>query len=1127
MKRNFYIGMLIVCFGSSSVNISWAVEAMNVPAVIAQPDLQELNQSMLNRDRQNRNEEIEIRKLIEENNELTQTTLANEENAGLAKVNQTMLAYRDALLSRDRERIASNGVQWSSRYGDLIALTEDADAMTDERGILEGKSDLIAQKYVMLTQLKDEIAALNEKLESQQTDNAGSKDAIIESYKKIAEDQQGKIQMLTQQLGQMDQRIAGYDAILAEKDHQISQLKDDLMKIQGDAATQDGMIKEQQNQIAVLETRVKELSLSSTGSVALPAIILNTSVDQQQPAAAPVVVSSPAAVIKEDSSQSGPLAQLQEEIRSKDEIIKEQKNQIDALLRNFNNPSSSSETSLALPPVIVNQHPPAAALVNPVAAPAINPPIVIKEDLSQPRRLAKLQEKVYSQDEIIKQQKEQIDALLRNFKDSPSSAGTNVALPPIIVNASNPQPVNQVPSMVVKTVTKDVVPASILAQIEMLKAKVLEQSSDLKRKNESINWLNQVLNVTKDKAEYYKLSSQQNQLSMKQVQEQVQGIKDDFAQRSKDYDQFENAIASLKSQVSQLSLQLSQKQSQVDLLKSQLADKAAEEKDQSQQEALVEKNLKDQLQDKENQIIKMRSDIQDILQNQEQKANYLRSAYVRLENLKLAKQLIDLQEQEASLLNEKSDLITDQNTLFEQHTQAIEDKIKQLMANHQIQMENLENHLQELQGQLDQKEDEAVRLKTELDNKISQEKNQSVLESQIDDLKYQLEDKEGQINGMKIQIQSGRESKEEVDSLRQQLLAQQDASGQLKQQLANKLAESSQMTSMMGDYQKKLDAKNNAYNEQLGQTLSAKNYQAQMQKQIDDLSTRLQGKEAEVVTIKKKMYDLQALTSERERNMQAKDLDLSMVQQKMNEKLNEYQQKADGLQAVNAKQMQELTNLKVQLALARQQIDGMPSSDEIEFLRTGLKKATAELKQKDDMFSQVKANADEYEKEYKDQTREFKSLKDQLQSAYDDIHNRNEDLKYKNLEVIRLKERAAMSQGDLQQQVGTLTQQLDVANKKLMGKGQGNMNMVGALQLQLKNADLQIKDLKDELNQLNSSFKNDSYGRKLKQALDKIDEQGQVLNILVDKLRAAGEKVDLVQLVSSLGSDHFNDGVAK
>ena len=64
----------------------------------------------------------------------------------------------------------------------------------------------------------------------------------------------------------------------------------------------------------------------------------------------------------------------------------------------------------------------------------------------------------------------------------------------------------------------------------------------------------------------------------------------------------------------------------------------------------------------------------------------------------------------------------------------------------------------------------------------------------------------------------------------------------------------------MGDYQKKLESRDNAYNEQLGQMLSSKNYQSQMEKQIADLNDRLQEKEAEVVRIKKDFYDLQEST---------------------------------------------------------------------------------------------------------------------------------------------------------------------------------------------------------------------------------------------------------------------------
>ena len=55
MNRNFGIGILIICFSSSAVNLVRATEAFQVSPIIVQPyEIQELNQQVLNRDRQNR-----------------------------------------------------------------------------------------------------------------------------------------------------------------------------------------------------------------------------------------------------------------------------------------------------------------------------------------------------------------------------------------------------------------------------------------------------------------------------------------------------------------------------------------------------------------------------------------------------------------------------------------------------------------------------------------------------------------------------------------------------------------------------------------------------------------------------------------------------------------------------------------------------------------------------------------------------------------------------------------------------------------------------------------------------------------------------------------------------------------
>ncbi len=262
MNKNFGISVLILCFSSSAVNFGWAAEVMQVSPIIVRPyELQELNQQMTNRDRQNRDEEIAIQGLIEENNKLTQDTLARQEDQGLKKINQTMLSYRNALFSRDQARIMANSERWSSRYGDLIALTEDADAMTAVRGDLESKSGLLAQKYQMLTELKDEMTALNDKLRDEGADKLNQKEAIIEGYKKIAQQQQDKIQMLVGRLDEMDRKISRFDEIIAQKDHQIARLKDNLARAQSEASSRKDesvLLKSE------LENKVNELSQAGT-----------------------------------------------------------------------------------------------------------------------------------------------------------------------------------------------------------------------------------------------------------------------------------------------------------------------------------------------------------------------------------------------------------------------------------------------------------------------------------------------------------------------------------------------------------------------------------------------------------------------------------------------------------------------------------------------------------------------------------------------------------------------------------------------------------------------------------------------------------------------------------------------
>ena len=796
--------------------------------MVVQPyDMQALNQQVLGQDRLNRDQELAIRGLIEDNDKLIRSTLAHQQDEGLAKIDQTIQGYRDALLSRDRARIEANGEKrWSSRYGDLIALTEDADDMTVPQE-LANKSGLLTAKFQMLTELRDEMVALNDKLNNRKGEISSQNETTISGFEKLVKEQQDKIQMLTQQLVEMDKKIAHYDEIINEKDEQIARLKDDLDRAKSDLAEKDD--------------RIKQLSSSVPGGMA---------------ALAPIVV-------------------------------------------NASNKQSQPE------PILVNKN--------------------------------------------------------------------TISLPPIIVDGSEEEFNDQ------KTVY-----AHPQDEIAALRNKINKLSLNLKGKDDYIRWLMQVLAVAKKKAEYYQLGSQ---LSQPTPQAMISAVP-------------------------------------------------------------IQVNLQ---------------------------------APAKNDLLKLAKQLIGLQEQEASLLDEKGGLVLRLNTMIDKHVTAAEGRIKVLLEKHRIQDIDLQDRIDELQNDLNLKKQEIDLLKQQLEERIAKQKDQEQLQREIHDLRAQLHDKTKQISALKSEIKSGQETQDQLGALKQQLADQQNKMDFLKEELASKAAESDKMTSMIDDYQKKLESKDNAYNEQLRQVLSSKNYQAQMEKQIANFSTQLQDKEEQLVKIKMDLSNLQNSTNAKDKDQQANDLSVSVMQQ-------------------------TIKSLKTELALTHQQLAGMPSSDEIVYLRTGFKKATLELKQKDAMLLQIKANADEYEKEFKAQTEEFKSLKEQLQDAYDQVNRKNEDLKYKNLEVVRLKERFAVKQGDLQDQIKALTKRVDIAEKEFMKKTHGTK--VQALQAQLKSANLKMQDLQNQVNQLKAFSKNEPAGEKLKQAFDKIDEQGRLINVLAQKLQECGQTVD-------------------
>jgi len=240
MNRKFGIGVLIFCFSLSSVNASLASQTIEISPIIVQPcDLREISQQMLEQDRINRDQELAIRGLIDDNQKAADTALARQQEATLDKINQTMIHYRDALLSRERARIAANSRQ-APQYHDLIALTEDVDAMKGVGRTVQLKSDVIEGKYKILTELKDEMAALNRKL---------TEEARHKNFEKINQQQEDKIQLLTQRLGEMDQRVA--------------RLKDNLSRVQSEDTAKDQTIHWLKQVVAVAKNKAEYYQLTS------------------------------------------------------------------------------------------------------------------------------------------------------------------------------------------------------------------------------------------------------------------------------------------------------------------------------------------------------------------------------------------------------------------------------------------------------------------------------------------------------------------------------------------------------------------------------------------------------------------------------------------------------------------------------------------------------------------------------------------------------------------------------------------------------------------------------------------------------------------------------------------------
>lgn len=1178
MKKNWGISFLILCFELSNLHIGLADQVVAIPPIVVQPVA--LNQQA----KQNSQDEKQIKELIENNNELIQQDLDRQNDENLAKLDQSMLNYRQNIVSQQ------------NKYADLIKLTEDADDTTVHHELVE-KSDMLAQKYLMLEALKDEMTSLNERLENQQLREEAQEGSTLDGYKKITQEQQNKIQILVTRLSEMDQRIEHLDDMLSERDERIAQLKDSLSM----AEKEIDMLKQQALELSLKGDQIKAQVYQVQGATQ-QAQHEDKDLDHIQ---------------SQVEELRNTIDQQARDIEAKDEVIKIQAQELQHLPNTgavsgqdniaippiYVNPSVSAQKNIATSPIYVNRTSvnPAPNTVSPSPVYSTKPQVIVRRvpevktvyvnrsttvDLSPYRNRIEAQDKMLVvKDQQLSQQQAQAQTQLDSLKSQTQG------------------------------------------QLDSLKNQLQQQDQDLKSKEDMIHWLNQAVEMNKSKAQYFKLTAQQSNLSLQAIQDQIQRIKNDFVERFRNYDQIETSLTSLRQTVYRLDDQLQEKQQQVDLLKDELERKINEQRIMAQQEVRMQAELNGQIRDRDNQIAQMKGDMLALQQQQadqksqnqkeqdlisqlnnshdqitqmkgDQKAQTqkeqglasqldeskqqvtqlkdqvksIQQAQAGDDRLKLAQQLINLQQQETDLLDQKARLGLEQYKIFESHYNSFEQRMGSLIDQRQIEQVDMKDTINSLQNDSDLKQQEIDSLKTKIEEKIAQEANGQALQMQVEQLTSELQDKQNQIINLQKSIQSGATGQSDASTV--QLAREQQKVEELTQQLDEKKAESSNLNNLVSQYQQKLEAKNSQYNAQMGQVLSSHHDFDQMQKQIADLTLNLQDREAQI------------------RDLQTKDLSLSVIQERaMDDKITESKNTILQLQAKADVQQQEINNLKMELALARQQLNGSASPDEVEFLRSGLKKATAELRQKEDLLGELQAEVNENKGNSKEQGFDLAQVKQQLQKTYDQLSSVQEDLKYKDMEITRLKEQGVLKTGDLQDQIkdlkkksnqnemaalkvqlqnsqsrvdelegqldqytknetggssdtSDLQEQLNNANTRIQQleaqlqtpnapsqaavvvaapvvepkeRGHEAQKLRAELDranMQLDQANGQIKLLQDELTMYTKHSKRDALQEKLDQATHEINQQGEVINYLVDKLNKDGQKVDLAPYFS-------------
>jgi DNA repair exonuclease SbcCD ATPase subunit len=212
INKNFGIGVLVLCFALSSVNVSLAAPDIEVPPVIVQPyEAATLSLQMIDLYLDNHDIAEVLKGLVDENQTFAHSALAHHQNVALENINETMAN--------------SQGV---SKYDELINLTEDVEKMKNAGQTLSPKTDLIEGNYKILAELKNEMMALNKKLPSSSMNSLALPPIIVNAsnnQQPAAPEANAKDETIKQQALELKTKQEQLDLLKSELENKITEEK--------------------------------------------------------------------------------------------------------------------------------------------------------------------------------------------------------------------------------------------------------------------------------------------------------------------------------------------------------------------------------------------------------------------------------------------------------------------------------------------------------------------------------------------------------------------------------------------------------------------------------------------------------------------------------------------------------------------------------------------------------------------------------------------------------------------------------------------------------------------------------------------------------------------------------------